>query len=75
MAQAVRMSDELIRAAKVVAKAEHRSVTGQVEHWTTIGRAAEENPDLPFSVIREIILAREEAKAGLTEEYVFGEGE
>ena len=75
MAQAVRISDDLVRAAKVVAKVEHRSVAGQVEHWTFIGRAAEENPDIPFSVIHEVLLAKEEVNAGLVEEYVFGEGE
>ena len=75
MAQAVRINDELVKAAKVVAKVEHRSLAGQVEHWATIGRAAEENQDIPFSMIREILLATEEAKAGLVEEYVFGEGE
>ena len=75
MAQAVRISDDLVRSAKVVAKVEHRSVAGQVEYWTSIGRAAEENPDIPFSVIREILLAKEEANAGLVEDYIFGEGE
>ncbi len=75
MAQAVRINDELVKAAKVVAKVEHRSLAGQVEHWATIGRAAEENQDIPFSMIREILLATEEAKAGLVEEYIFGEGE
>ncbi len=75
MAQAVRIDDELVKAARVVAKAEHRSLAGQVEHWASIGRAAEENPDLPFSMIREILLAKAEANAGLVEEYVFGKGE
>jgi hypothetical protein len=50
-------------------------LAGQVEHWAIIGRAAEANPDLPFSVIREILLAKAEADSRFVEEYVFGEGE
>jgi len=75
MAQSVRIKDELVESARSVAKAEHRSLAGQVEHWAMIGRAAEENPDLPFSVIREILMAQSEAESGMVEEYIFGEGE
>jgi hypothetical protein len=57
--------------AKSRSKVEKRSLTGQVEYWARIGRIAEENPDLPYSFIRELLLAREEAKMD-KEEYVFG---
>jgi hypothetical protein len=75
MAQSVRIKDDLVKSAKTVAVAEHRSLAGQVEHWAAIGRVAEENPDLPFSMLREILRAKAEAEAGLVEEYVFGEGD
>lgn len=75
MAQSVRINDGLVESARSVAKVEHRSLAGQVEHWAIIGRAAEENPDLPFSMIREILLAKAEAENGFVEEYIFGEGE
>ena len=75
MAQSVRIKDELVESARSVAKVEHRSLAGQMEHWATIGRAAEENPDLPFSMIREILLAKAETESGLVEEYTFGEGQ
>ncbi|MBW2473423.1 MAG: ParD-like family protein [Deltaproteobacteria bacterium] len=75
MAQSVRIQDDLVESARSVAKAERRSLAGQVEHWAIIGRAAEANPDLPFSVIREILLAKAEADSRFVEEYVFGEGE
>jgi len=57
--------------AKSRSKVEKRSLTGQVEYWARIGRIAEENPDLSYSFIRELLLAREEAKMD-KEEYVFG---
>ena len=47
-------------------------MTAQVEYWATIGKAAEENPDLPFSFIKDTLMALEEVKVKGTEEYVFG---
>ena len=35
-------------------------MTSQLEYWATIGKAAEENPDLPFSFIKETLLAMED---------------
>lgn len=35
-------------------------MTSQLEYWATIGKAAEENPDLPCSFIKETLLAIEE---------------
>ncbi|MCA1797559.1 MAG: ParD-like family protein [Geobacteraceae bacterium] len=75
MPQAIKINDDLVTSAKAVAAAERRSLAGQVEYWAIIGRAAEANPDLPFSLLHEMILAKAEAEAGLLEEYVFGEGE
>jgi hypothetical protein len=71
MSSVIRISKELAMEAKSRSKVEKRSLTGQVEYWARIGRIAEENPDLPYSFIRELLLAREEAKMD-KEEYVFG---
>ncbi|MBC2604386.1 ParD-like family protein [Puniceicoccus vermicola] len=72
MSTVVRISDHLADEAKTRSKVEHRSMTSQVEYWATIGKAAEENPDLPFSFIKETLLAMEEMKKGQKEEYTFG---
>ena len=48
---------------------EHRSVPWQVEYWSQIGKLVTDNPDLPVSVIRDILIADQEAPAG---EYPFG---
>ncbi|XOV72837.1 MAG: hypothetical protein ACFHW5_06545 [Verrucomicrobiota bacterium] len=71
MSSVIRISKELAMEAKSRSKVEKRSLTGQVEYWARIGRIAEENPDLTYSFIRELLLAREEAKMD-KEEYVFG---
>ena len=47
-------------------------MTSQLEYWATIGKAAEENPDLPFSFIKETLLAMEVMKEATKEEYTFG---
>jgi hypothetical protein len=48
MVTAVRISDELLTDARKYSKIDHRSLTGQIEHWARIGKCAEENPDLTY---------------------------
>ena len=61
----VRIDEELVSAARSAAKAEFRTVQGQVEFWAKVGRAALDNPDLPASFIAESLMSigepREEA--------------
>ena len=40
-----------------------------------MGELAEENPDLPLSLIQDILLGKEQIKAGEGTPYVFDEGE
>jgi hypothetical protein len=64
MATPVKLSDELVEQAKRIATAEHRSVPKQIEYYFRLAQIAEENPDLPFSLIRDLLLAdSEEAQA------------
>lgn len=65
----VKLSEALVESAKRHGAVEHRSVPKQIEYWSHIGRIAAENPDLPFSVIRDILIADQEAPVG---EYEFG---
>ena len=64
----VKLADSLVEQAKRYALIQHRSVPKQIEYWSQIGKIAEENPDLPFSMIRDILIADQEAPVG---EYVF----
>jgi len=72
MATAVRISDKIIREAKLFSKVDNRSVTGQIEHWARIGKCAEENPDLTYSLIKDILFGLEELEKGESSEYKFG---
>ena len=69
MPTAVRISDELLAAARKYSKVDHRSLTGQIEHWARIGKCAEENPDLTHDLIKEIFIGIEELDQGEKEEY------
>ena len=69
MATSVRLDDDFVAEAKAHAKAESRSVPKQIEHWAKIGRIASENPDLPFSFIQGVLLAKAEVDSGLAKPY------
>ena len=72
MTNAVRVSEDLVREAKIFSKIEKRSVTGQIEHWARIGKCAEENPDLTYSLIKEILIGLVELEENEFSEYKFG---
>lgn len=69
MAVNIKLSERLIEKAKAHALANHRSIPKQIEYWSQLGRIAEENPDLPYSLVRDILLADQEEIVG---EYQFG---
>ena len=69
MAINVKLPEALVESAKRYGAFEHRSVPKQIEYWSQIGKIVTENPDLPFSVIRDILIADQEPPAG---EYPFG---
>ncbi len=64
----VKLSEHLVDQAKHHAQIQHRSVPKQIEYWSQIGKIAEENPDLPFTMIRDILIADQEEVIG---EYEF----
>ncbi|MBN1683923.1 MAG: hypothetical protein JW855_00545 [Gammaproteobacteria bacterium] len=74
MAYAVKLSDTLIQRAKIYAHAFNRSTAGQIEYWAKLGQLVEENPDMPYSFIQNILISLEEVKNNRVENYMFGEG-
>ena len=72
MATSIRISEELVNEAKKYSRIDHRSITGQIEHWARIGKCIEENPDLTYSLIKEILIGIEELEQGESSEYKFG---
>jgi hypothetical protein len=52
MSQSVRLSDELVEAAKAKAKLFYRSPPQQIEHWAAIGRVLE--PALSYPALERL---------------------
>jgi hypothetical protein len=68
VATAVKRADHLVDDDKRMAAIEHRSVPKQIEFYYQIARAAEQNPDLSFDLVRELIKSKLEKPSG---EYQF----
>lgn len=61
-----------MREARLLSAVDNRSVTGQIEHWARIGTCSEDNPDLTYRLIRNILIGIEELDQGESTEYHFG---
>lgn len=72
MATTIKLSDDLVQDARRYGDVYSRSIPKQIEYWSRIGRIAEENPDLTYSFIKDILLAQQEAADGQTAPYKFG---
>jgi hypothetical protein len=62
----VRIDEALVNDARAAAKAEFRTVQGQVEYWAKVGRAALDNPDLPVSFVAESLMSLAEPREDST---------
>jgi len=65
MSMPVRIDDQLYEEAKSASKGEHRTISGQLEFWAKVGKAALDNPDLPVEFVRDLIVARAEVRKHL----------
>lgn len=66
MSMPVRIEDELYEQAKIASKGECRTISGQLEFWAKVGKAALDNPDLPIEFVRELLIARTEDRQQLS---------
>jgi hypothetical protein len=72
MSIALKLSDDLVEMARPHAAAGHRSVPKQIEYWARLGKAIDDNPELPLQFIKDTLLAAQEAKVGQLTPYQFG---
>ena len=70
MGVAIRIDEDIYKAAKKTAGAEYRSIPNQIEYWAAIGKCALDNPDMPIEFIRDILMAKHHDKT-LAEPFVF----
>jgi hypothetical protein len=64
----VKLPKKLVISAEFYGAVEQRSASQQIEYWAHIGKTISQNPDLPFSIIKEIQLSDREHAIG---EYKF----
>ena len=69
MSHAIKLSDDIFYEAQRHVKVEIRSVPKQIEYWSRIGKIAEENPDLNYRMIKEMLLSLEDVDSGDVSEY------
>ena len=68
----IRLDQELIDKATIMAKALNRTPPKQIERWAKIGEMMEDNPDLPYEFVKQAIIAKAEKEAGKLVDYDFG---
>jgi len=68
----IRLDQDLVEKAAIMAKAYSRSTAKQIEHWAKIGKMMEDNPELSYEFVRQAIISKAEKEAGKLEEYHFG---
>jgi hypothetical protein len=68
----IRLNKALVDKAYAISKAQHRTPPKQIEHWATIGQIMEDNPDLSYEFVRQLLIAQAEVDAGMVEPYEFG---
>jgi hypothetical protein len=68
----IRLDQNLVDKAAIMAKALNRTPPKQIEHWAKIGEMMEDNPDLPYKFVKQAIIAKAEKEVGKLEPYSFG---
>jgi hypothetical protein len=73
IATTIKLSDELVNDARRYGEAYSRSVPKQIEYWSKIGKIAEQNPDLTYNFIKDMMLALKEESDGKVTAYKFAQ--
>ena len=66
----IRIDELIYNQAKKTARAEHRSIPGQIEFWATVGKCALDNPDLPIEFVKDLLISKNQDKS-LAEPFSF----
>ena len=69
---AIGLPEEMVQEAEKCATLNMRSVPEQIEYWYRLGKAAEENPDLPIEFIKGILEGKADIEAGRVTPFKFG---
>ncbi|KAA3641541.1 MAG: hypothetical protein DWP95_06660 [Proteobacteria bacterium] len=65
------ISPHLIKKAEVAGQAMNRNTVQQIEHWVKVGAGIEDNPELPYDFINQIVISKAQKKQKQIENYQF----
>jgi hypothetical protein len=63
------LDSKLIGKASTIGKGLHRSAPEQIERWVRIGKMMEDNPDLTYEFVKQVLVAKVERDSGELESY------
>ncbi len=72
MLASIKLSESLIQDAKSASKIAKRTLSEQIEHWARLGKACDENPDLPVYMLQDILVSRVEMNLNKLSKFRFG---
>ena len=68
----IKLSESLIQDAKSASRIAKRTLPNQIEHWARLGKACDENPDLPVHMLQDILASRVEMNLNKLSQFHFG---
>jgi hypothetical protein len=68
----VKLPASLVQDAKYASEISKRSISEQIEHWAHLGKAVDENPDLPIQLIQDILASKVEIDQSKLAKFCFG---
>ena len=72
MLASIKLSESLIQDAKSASKIAKRTIPEQIEHWARLGKACDENSDLPVHMLQDILASREKMNLNKLSQFRFG---
>ncbi|QWD91452.1 ParD-like family protein [Polynucleobacter sp. MWH-Braz-FAM2G] len=71
MPKIIKLSKSLLSSAQSASEQSNRTLSEQIEYWARLGRAAEENPELPVQMLQDILVSIEEVRMDTLNSYAF----
>ncbi len=69
---AVQLSESLVQEAKSASDGTSRTLSEQIEYWARLGKASDENPDLPVPILQDILASQAEKNLNKLSKFRFG---
>ncbi|MEI8077902.1 MAG: hypothetical protein WCH33_09390 [Betaproteobacteria bacterium] len=69
---AVQLSESLVQEAKSASDGTSRTLSEQIEYWVLLGKASDENPDLPVPILQDILASQAEKNLNKLSKFRFG---